>query len=188
MDTKHTAIPEHSVPDYELDDQASLTSEQIKVLFDQTRLTIADLLGERAASVSQLARALDRPKGTIAHHITRMEKAGLVKVVRTRKVRAMEERFYGRTARTFLLHQLVDAGLPTDIFLRQALAELPVNETAMLSLRYARISKERAEEWSERLDQLMEEFVAQPRLGQQSYGLLVALYQTKRPTLEGFDM
>ncbi|HUO45808.1 MAG TPA: winged helix-turn-helix domain-containing protein [Acidimicrobiia bacterium] len=153
------------------------------MLFDETRLMIADLLGEAAASVSQLARALDRPKGTVAHHITRMEKAGLVKVVRTRKVRAMEERFYGRTARTFLLHRMVEAGLPTDIFLRQALGELPVNETALLSLRYARISDDRAAEWSERLGQLLDEFVAQPRRGEQSFGLLVALYPTKRPTL-----
>jgi len=31
-----------------------------------------------------------------------LEKAGLVRVVRTRKVRALTERFYGRTARLFI--------------------------------------------------------------------------------------
>ena len=113
-----------------------------------------------------------------------MEEAGLVKVVRTRKVRAIEERFYGRTARTFLLSALSDAGVGTDFFLRQAMEELSIDkEDGLLTLRYARISPERAQEWADRLGSLVDEFVTQPRRGRQSYGLLVALYPTDRPTL-----
>lgn len=184
MNPKHPVIIEHSVPDYPLEAQLSLEPDQIRVLFEETRLVIADLLGERAASVTQLAAALRRPKGTVAHHVARMEEAGLVQVVRTRKVRAIEERFYGRTARTFLLHQLPETEVPTDVFLRQAMAELRPEKPALVSLRYARIPQEQAATWAHRLEKLLDEFVGQPRDGEQSYGLLVAIYPTDRPTLE----
>src|SRR3954469_3255427 len=65
------------------------------------RTTILGLLHERAATVTELAVALGRPKSTVAHHVKVLAEAGLVRVVRTRRVRAIEERFYGRTARMF---------------------------------------------------------------------------------------
>jgi DNA-binding transcriptional ArsR family regulator len=155
------------------------------VLFDENRLAIADLLLERAASITQLARALDRPKGSVGHHVKVMEEAGLIKVVRTRRVRAIDEKFYGRTARTFLLERMTEAGVSPDIFIRRALTEMsPDKEGGLLTLRYARISEERAREWSQRFAQLVEEFVSQPRSGRHSYGLLVAIYATGRPVLE----
>ena len=64
-------------------------------------LPILSLLHERAATVSELAVALERPKSTVAHHVRTLTEAGLLQVVRTRRVRAIEERFYGRTARLF---------------------------------------------------------------------------------------
>jgi DNA-binding transcriptional ArsR family regulator len=51
--------------------------------------------------VSELAVALERPKSTVAPHVKVLTENGLVHVVRTRRVRAIEERFYGRTARMF---------------------------------------------------------------------------------------
>src|SRR3954452_2643944 len=93
-----TATP----PDYELTDRIALTEPgQIKALGHPLRNTILGLLHERAASVSELAVALARPKSTVAHHVKVLAEAGLVRVVRTRRVRAIEERFYGRTARMF---------------------------------------------------------------------------------------
>ena len=56
---------------------------------------------ERAATVSELAAAVGRPKSTVAHHVNVLVDAGMLKVVRTRRVRAIDERFYGRTARLF---------------------------------------------------------------------------------------
>lgn len=66
-------------------------------------MRIVALLRERAASTTELAAELRLAKGTIGHHLKVLEEAGLVRVVRTRQVRAMTERFYGRVARLFLI-------------------------------------------------------------------------------------
>src|SRR5204863_9727805 len=76
---------------------------QRKTLGHPLRNTILGLLHERAATVTELSVALERPKSTVAHHVKVLAEAGLVQVVRTRRVRAIEERFYGRTARMFFV-------------------------------------------------------------------------------------
>src|SRR5437870_9365993 len=89
-------------PDYDLADRIALTTpSQVKAIGHPLRTTILGLLHERAATVTELAVALERPKSTVAHHVKVLTEAGLVRVVRTRRVRAIEERFYGRTARMF---------------------------------------------------------------------------------------
>src|SRR5690606_34171323 len=89
-------------PDYDLEDLRIIESpEELKAVFHPLRDTILDLLLERAATVTELAEALRRPKSTVAYHVGVLERAGILKVVRTRRVRAIDERFYGRTARTF---------------------------------------------------------------------------------------
>src|SRR5215213_3890393 len=91
-----------SPPDYDLADRIALTRpSQVKAIAHPLRTTILGLLHERAATVSELAVAVERPKSTVAHHVKVLSEAGLVRVVRTRRVRAIEERFYGRTARMF---------------------------------------------------------------------------------------
>src|SRR3954467_2767943 len=90
------------VPDYDLADTIELTTaEQVRAISDPLRTTILGLLHERAATVTELAAAVKRPKSTVAHHVNVLADAGLLKVVRTRRVRAIEERFYGRAARVF---------------------------------------------------------------------------------------
>src|SRR5919199_6126302 len=89
-------------PDYDLADRIALTTPaQVKAISHPLRTTILGLLHERAATVSELAVAVERPKSTVAHHVKVLAEAGLVQVVRTRRVRAIEERFYGRTAQMF---------------------------------------------------------------------------------------
>ena len=89
-------------PDYDLADRMALTKPaQVKAISHPLRTTILGLLHERAATVTELAAALGRPKSTVAHHVKVLTEAGLLRVVRTRRVRAIEERFYGRTARMF---------------------------------------------------------------------------------------
>src|SRR6188472_1190221 len=91
-----------SPPDYDLADRFALTQPaQVKALGHPLRNTILGLLHERAATVNELALALARPKSTVAHHVKVLTEAGLLQVVRTRRVRAIDERFYGRTARMF---------------------------------------------------------------------------------------
>src|SRR5262245_43845546 len=92
----------NSVPDYDLAEELVVsTPAQLRAMADPLRATFLDLLLERAATVSELATAVERPKSTAAHHVNVLVDAGMLRVVRTRRVRAIDERFYGRTARLF---------------------------------------------------------------------------------------
>src|SRR5688572_31549707 len=94
----------HRIPDYELDDMLVITApEKLRAMADPLRGTILELVLERAATVTDLARAVDRPKSTVAYHVNLLVDAGLLRVVRTRRVRAIEERYYGRVARTYYI-------------------------------------------------------------------------------------
>ncbi|MGH2477938.1 MAG: ArsR/SmtB family transcription factor [Candidatus Limnocylindrales bacterium] len=170
--------------DYELDDHiAADTPERMKALGDRLRLTVLDLVLERAMTVTDLAQHLRRPKGTVAYHVDVLVDAGLLRVVRTRRVRAVEERFYGRTARTIKFDQFTPGQLP---FFADAAAEadferLEANDHgAYATLRHARIPAERATEFAARLDALSHEFIGLPRDGDVEYGLLITLYPTTR--------
>src|SRR5207247_10694664 len=91
-----------TLPDYELADEIVITAPaQLRAIADPLRDTILDLLLERAATVTELAAAVKRPKSTVAHHVNVLLAAGMLRVVRTRRVRAIDERYYGRTARLF---------------------------------------------------------------------------------------
>ena len=84
--------PNLGPPDYDLAERIALTTPaQVKALSHSVRTTILGLLHERAATVTELAGALGRPKSTIAHHVKVLTDAGLVQVVRTRRVRAIED-------------------------------------------------------------------------------------------------
>ncbi|MGH8775431.1 MAG: ArsR family transcriptional regulator [Jiangellaceae bacterium] len=189
--TDHTAGPDHStVPDYALPETLELTEPaQYRALFEKTRLSIIDMLLERAATTTDMAAALGKPKGTVGYHLKILAEAGLVQVVRTERVRALEARYYGRTARTFLYHKIGEDSAWSDRMLAEADAEYQAAEAAgddlpsLKVLRYARIPKDRAADWEHRLRELLTDFVREPRGGDVSYGLLVAFYPTDRPRL-----
>ena len=82
-----TEVPDYELPDIVVADQP----HQLKALGDRARMAILDLVLERAASVMELAAALGKPKSTVAHHVQVLQRAGLLRVVRTRKVRAITE-------------------------------------------------------------------------------------------------
>lgn len=133
---------------------------------------------------------LAKPKGTIGHHVAVLEQTGLIRVVPTEMVRVIEAKYYGRTARTYLIGDKTVAGFDVapDHFLRTAATEFPAAKTdAAVSppstLRHARIPDERAAEWAERLEDLAQGFLAEAREGETTYGLLVAMYPTRRPHL-----
>ncbi len=188
-------MADHSPPGYELEETLPITSaHQFRALFEDTRLRIVDLLLERSATVSELAAVLSRPKGTIGHHVSVLEEAGLIQVVRTQKIRAIEAKYYGRTARTYLLtpEVNVDVYATPDYFLSSAATEFAKasanqpeesRESMMSTLRYARIPSDRAHEWAVRLGELAQDFVSEERGGETTFGLLLAVYPTDRPHL-----
>jgi DNA-binding transcriptional ArsR family regulator len=167
-------------PDYALDDVVHAdTHTRLKALGDALRLVLLDLVLERAMTVSELAERVGRPKGTVAYHVDLLVDAGLLQVVRTRRVRAVEERFYGRVARTIVFPSHGDE-IP---FLRDVVADIDLgrDDTAgTFTFRHARIPRERAAEYAERLEALALEFIAEPRDGDVEYGLYLALFPTNR--------
>jgi DNA-binding transcriptional ArsR family regulator len=173
------------VPDYELEDTIELTTaEQVRAISDPLRTTILGLLHERAATVTELATAVKRPKSTVAHHVKVLADAGILRVVRTRRVRAIEERFYGRAARMFYVG-LGRSGpdgeqLPPDFndFEVAAKESAPAYDAGQLRsfIRHARIPEERAAEFWQQVDRIIHEFDQLPRGGDTTYGFTVGLY------------
>lgn len=177
-------------PDYELADRIALTEPaQVKALSHPLRNTILGLLHERAATVTELATALERPKSTVAHHVKVLAEAGLLQVVRTRRVRAIDERFYGRTARLFYVgieRGSVDEA-PRDFndFEVAASESVAAFRDGKLwgFIRHARITEQQASEFWERMAELVAEFDRLPRAGTTMYGFAVGVYPTDQPTL-----
>ncbi len=179
------------VPDYDLaEDLAAASPAQLHALAGPLRSTILDLLLERAATVRELASALGRPRSTVAHHVNVLVAAGLLRVVRTRRVRAIDERYYGRTARLFHVGT-VDRAAGS----RSTVGVNPLSEGAAeavaahagdelrATLRHARIPEASAQQFWARVLQLAQEFAKLPRGGDTVYGFAVGLYPTDQPTL-----
>jgi DNA-binding transcriptional ArsR family regulator len=180
-----------SPPDYELADRMALTRpSQVKAIGHPLRTTILGLLHERAATVTELAAAVERPKSTVAHHVKVLAEAELVRVVRTRRVRAIDERFYGRTARMFYVgvERTADGDdLPRDFndF------EVAAGESAAAYrdgklwgfIRHARISEAQVSEFWNRMAELVAEFDRLPRSGEIVYGFADGVYPTEHAIL-----
>ena len=178
-------------PDYELTERMALTSPpQVKAIGHPLRTTILQLLHERAATVTELAAALERPKSTVAHHVDVLTRNGLLKVVRTRKVRAIEERFYGRTARLFYVaSEPSRAGeeMPVDFndFEVAARESAKAFEQGKLwgFIRHARISEDQASEFWDQMAELVDTFDRMSRSGDTVYGFAIGIYPTDYPSL-----
>lgn len=177
-------------PDYDLLDRLVVTEpKQLRAMSNPVRTAILDLVLERAATVSELADALDRPKSTVAHHVGVLVGAGMMRAVRTRRVRAIDERFYGRTARTFYVGAVspesVDPPPWTNDLADAAVESMSAyqSDTMRAVRRHARITPDRAGEFWTRINQLVTEFAQLPREGETVHGLVIGLYPTDFPTL-----
>jgi DNA-binding transcriptional ArsR family regulator len=172
--------------DYEADEYIHAeTPQQLKALGNQLRMSLLDLLNERAASITELADAVGRPKGTVGYHVKVLEDTGFVRVVRTRRVRAMTEKLYGRTAHTIIFHGSPDPGAKM-FMLQEALAEAVVEDESALAsstLRHVRMSNEQAIAFWDRVLELAVEFAKSPRGGDRVYGFLASIYPTDLPVL-----
>lgn len=170
-------------PDYELADELRVDSqEQHRALGNLARHRILGLLLDRAMTGAQLAEALGVLKGSVSFHLRTLERAGLVREVRTRKVRGVVERYYGRTARRFELDAPDAPSSAAPMMMRTVAAELervgvPGTPTDMTVTTRARLTPERAAEFRERLGALVEEFRAASGEGP-AYTLGLAYFRT----------
>jgi DNA-binding transcriptional ArsR family regulator len=150
------------------------------------RARIVMLLRERAASTTELAEALGIAKGTAGHHVKVLERAGLIRVVATRQIRAVTEKYYGRVARLFVLKTdeddegVVGEGALASVMLRQAAEEIlpaPVAAASITGgLSHARLSPKDARRLGQRLNRLFADIQAADDPAGEPYGLAAALY------------
>jgi DNA-binding transcriptional ArsR family regulator len=179
------------IPDYDLDEMVVLNApEQLRALADPLRATVLELLLERAATVTEMAQAVDRPKSTVAYHVNLLVDAGLLRVVRTRRVRAIEERYYGRVARTLYIGVLNRPEDKQVVAAINALAEAAVEsapahaaDELRCTLVHARIPIEEVRNFWAQVQELVRRFAQIPRAGNQVYGFAAGLYPTDVPTL-----
>jgi DNA-binding transcriptional ArsR family regulator len=179
-------------PDYDLDDVLVVEDpKQLRALGDAFRARIVMMLRERAASTSELAGVLETPKGTVGHHVKVLEKAGLIRVVRTRKVRALTEKYYGRVARLFVLKG--DEGIPDELrggvlaatMLRQAADELIAagdpDQNDSSALIHVRLKAEDRRRFEKRLNRLVADLQRAEDVDGTSHALAYALFRAPTP-------
>jgi DNA-binding transcriptional ArsR family regulator len=170
--------------DYEAADALVVSDPaQLRALADDVRGRIVGLLRERSASASELAELLGMPKGTVGHHLHVLERASLVHVVRTRRVRAVTEKYYGRVARLFMIKSVDESddelvhGIGATA-LRTAAAELAASpEVAMHGLLRVRLSTADAKRFNRRLDRLVDDVRASESVDGDQWAFTAALYR-----------
>jgi DNA-binding transcriptional ArsR family regulator len=181
----HLSAAHRAGLDYQLADSVQAdTPARLKALGHPLRSLILDLVLERAMSVTELAERVRRPRGTVAHHVSLLVDAGLLQVVGTRRVRAVDERFYGRSGYTIYFPDHVHDGDLPFIGDARAIAEFDVpghEDVGGFTLRRARIAPEAAQEFHDRLMELALEFAAHPKSGTREYAVYIGVFPTNRP-------
>jgi DNA-binding transcriptional ArsR family regulator len=155
--------------DYEAEDMMLVAEPaQLRAMADPFRTQLIQLLRDRARSTQEISAELEMPKGTVGHHLKVLESAGLIRVVRTRKVRAVTEKFYGRTARLFLYQteDPADGRAISAVTLRQAASEVDLAPIVTgFGLVRARLTQKDLERFERRAKKLMDDFRAADRAG-----------------------
>jgi DNA-binding transcriptional ArsR family regulator len=160
--------------------------EQLRAIADGFRSKIVTLLNQRAASTTELAEVLNTPKGTVGHHLKVLEKAGLIRVVRTRKVRALTEKYYGRVARLFVLKAAgtlpdeLRGGAIVSMMLRQAADEAIATgavEKDTSAFVHVRLSPDDVLRFQRRLNRLVADFHRSVDPAGEMYALTFAFFQ-----------
>jgi hypothetical protein len=116
--------------------------------------------------------------------------AGLLRVVRTRRVRAIEERYYGRVARTIYIGVLSRPAEKQVVAAINGLAEAAAESAAAHAadqlrclLVHARIPIGEVRSFWAQVQDIARRFAQIPRAGDQVYGFTAGLYPTDAPTL-----
>jgi len=164
------------------------TAQQLKAFSDPTRSRILGIIQNQPATAKQIADRLGATPGAIGHHLHVLEAAGLAKVVARRLVRGIVANYYTRTARIFnynLPHEVAgSASLGLEIMtkardeLAEALATIENDPLQTDGFPHIRLSPERAQVYSERLQALIEDVLHEtPDPEGEVYGILVAMFK-----------
>ncbi|MGH3135341.1 MAG: ArsR/SmtB family transcription factor [Gaiellaceae bacterium] len=170
--------------------------EALRALGGEIRARMVMLLRERAASTTELAEALGIPKGTAGHHVKVLERAGLVRVVATRRVRAVTEKFYGRVARLYVLKtdespKDVGEGALAGVMLNQAANEIFASnltpERITATMTHVRLRPADARRIALRINRLVAAFQALDHPDGEPHGLAAGFYPSPSALPRGED-
>ena len=167
------------------------TVQQFKAVNDPIRMRILGIIQNRPATAKQIADQLGATPGTIGHHLHVLEAAGLAKIVARRVIRGIIANYYTRTARifTFKFPPEVRGERPTtlkfvtDLYdeISETLAEKGEDAVYNASFPRVRLSPERMEAYRKRLEDLLNEFIAEkPDPDGQVYSLFATLFLAPR--------
>lgn len=164
------------------------TAEQFKAISDPIRGRILNIIRHHPSTAKQIAQRLNATPGAIGHHMQVLEKAGLAQVVARRMIHGIVAKYYARTARIFMYDMPPEAtdNIPADVHIltaaRDELAEVLHDDKETLRLGgfpHARLSMERATEFAERMNALMQEFLEEPaNENGDVYGLCVFMFKS----------
>ncbi|MFJ5231942.1 ArsR/SmtB family transcription factor [Kitasatospora sp. NPDC088391] len=137
------------------------TAEQLRAVSNLTRHRIMAVLRFEPATITQIAARVGLAKGSSSYHVRLLERAGLVKVVRTQKVRGVTERYYAMAARSIVLPDPTDGG--PDVVMRHAVADLeasPADAERHVLMAHLRLTDQQFTELGARLKALADEYRA----------------------------
>jgi DNA-binding transcriptional ArsR family regulator len=174
------------------------TMQQFKAFGDATRDRILSIIKHEPLTAKQIGTRLSIPPGTVGHHLQVLEEAGLAQVVARRLVRGIVAKYYTRTARLFQFdyppevtpggeiplkfltdarEELADALMAQDGNVKDVLTNPEDDIVCATGFPHARLSHERAREFSQRLGALLKEFAtAAPDPDGQVYALSTAFF------------
>jgi DNA-binding transcriptional ArsR family regulator len=154
------------------------TDEQLHAVGSLARHRVLRVLRDGPATVTQIAERLGIAKGSSHYHVRVLAKAGLIQVVETRKVRGVEERYYGMVAPAIMLPES-GAGAP-DFLMRHALADLeaaPAGDERTVRLNHGRLSPAAFGVFEARLHALIDELTELSDPAEPAADLFVAFYR-----------
>ncbi|WP_034287116.1 ArsR/SmtB family transcription factor [Amycolatopsis benzoatilytica] len=136
------------------------TAEQLRAVSNLVRHRVLAVLRDEPATITQVAERLGIAKGSSSYHMRVLERAGIVHVVRTRKVRGVLERYYAIAGRGIQLPEPV-AG-QRDVLMQHALDDLATAEQGSeryVRLGHSRLSEDQFAEFERRLEALLDEMI-----------------------------
>jgi len=154
------------------------TDEQLHAVGSLARHRVLRVLRDGPATVTQIAERLGIAKGSSHYHVRVLAKAGLIDVVETRKVRGVEERYYGMVAPAIVLPD-PGAGAP-EFLMRHALADLeaaPASDERMVRLSHGRLSPAAFRAFEARLEALVDELTKLSDPAEAAADVFVAFYR-----------
>ncbi|WP_051943928.1 helix-turn-helix domain-containing protein [Streptacidiphilus rugosus] len=154
------------------------TDQQLHAIGSLMRHRVLRVLRDGPATVTQIATRLGIAKGSSNYHVKVLAKAGLIKVVDTRKVRGVTELYYGMAGKGIHLPES-GPGQP-DILMRHALADVesaPAGAEKDERLKHLRLSPEHFALAVEKVIALHEEITALHDPTQPAADLFTAFYR-----------